>query len=193
MLTTCFRGAALGLAARAVVLPVAPDKYALDSMNGLLGRWGLGGGVVPLAALLTPGDAAWDTRAAVQQWATEAVEHRGAVRAALADAEPVVRDAAARWWDDVAGALRGQEPWSAPGTGAAPRGVGAPMVRALRRRYTVAEVPPERPTVAIVLRHRGDPERLARAVDALLAQTFTDWRLVLVDEGGDPAGVEELL
>ncbi|MEX5257321.1 glycosyltransferase [Kocuria arenosa] len=193
VLTTCARSAALGLAVHAVVLPVAPDKYSLDSMNGVLSRWGLEDGVVPLAALLTPGDVAWDTRAAVQQWATEAVEHRGAVRAALADAEPAVREAAARWWDDVAGALRGREPEAARGTAAAPRGVGAPVVRALRRRYTVPEVPPERPTVAVVLRHRDGPARLGRAVDDLLAQTFTDWRLVVVNDGGDAAEVDEAL
>ncbi|MFE7630641.1 glycosyltransferase family 2 protein [Kocuria sp. NPDC057446] len=191
MLTTCSHGAALGLAARAVVLPVAPHRHAVDGIDSVLGRWGLGHGTVPLAALLTPGDAAWDTRAAVQRWATEAVEHRGAVRAALADAEPVVRDAAARWWEDVAGALRGRAPRSAPDAGAAPRGVGAPVVRALRRRYAVPEVLPERPTVAVVLRHRGNPDRLGCALDGLLAQTFTDWRLVVVDESGEPAGVEE--
>ncbi|MEX5235784.1 glycosyltransferase family 2 protein [Kocuria arenosa] len=193
VLTTCPRGAALGLAAHAVVLPVASDKYSLDSMNGVLGRWGLEDGVVPLAALLTPGHVAWDTRAAIQQWATEAVEHRGAVRAALADAEPAVREAAARWWDDVAGALRGRDPEAAPGTAAAPRGVGTPVVRALRRRYTVPEVPPEQPTVAVVLRHRDGPARLGRAVDDLLAQTFTDWRLVVVNDGGDAAEVDEAL
>ncbi|WP_298584632.1 glycosyltransferase family A protein [uncultured Kocuria sp.] len=193
VLTTCPRGAALGLAARAVVLPVAPDKYSLDSMNAVLACWGLGDGVVPLAALLTPGDVAWDTPAAVQQWATEAVEHRGAVRAALADAEPAVRAAAARWWDDVAGALRGGAPQSAPVAAVPPRGVGAPVVRALRRRYTVPVVPPERPTVAVVLRHRDGPAGLRRAVDDLLAQTFTDWRLVVVNDGGDPAEVDEAL
>lgn len=193
VLTTCHRGAAFGLAARAVVLPVGPDKYSMDSMNGVLSRWGLEDGVVPLAALLTPGDVAWDTRAAVQQWAAEAVEHRGAVRAALADAEPAVREAAARWWDDVAGALRGRQPRPAAATAAGPRGVGAPVVRALRRRYTVPAVPPERPTVVVLLRHRDAPARLGRAVDDLLAQTFTDWRLVLVDDGGDPSGVDAVL
>ncbi|MFF0990081.1 glycosyltransferase [Kocuria nitroreducens] len=193
VVTTCSRGAVLGLAARAVVLAVGPDKYSMDSMNGVLSRWGLGNGVVPLAALLTPGDVAWDTRAAVQQWAAEAVQHRGAVRAALADAEPEVREAAARWWDDVAGALRGLRPPPAPGTAVAPRGVGAPVVRALRRRYAAPDVPPERPTVVIVLRHRDGPARLDRAVGGLLAQTFTDWRLVVVDDGGDPAEVDEAL
>ncbi|MEX5299601.1 glycosyltransferase family A protein [Kocuria sp. CPCC 205292] len=193
VLTTCPRGAVLGSAARAVVLPVAPEKHSLNGMDVVLGRWGLGGGAVPLAALLTPGDVAWDTRAAVQQWASEAVEHRGAVRAALADAEPAVRDAAARWWDDVAGALHGRQAPPAPEAAVAARGVGAPVVRALRRRYTVPAVPPERPTVAVVLRHRGGPARLHRAVEDLLAQTFTDWRLVVVDDGGDPAEVDDVL
>ncbi|MFI7583890.1 glycosyltransferase [Kocuria sp. M1N1S27] len=193
VLTTCGRAAVLGLAAHAVVLPVAPDKYSLTRMDDVLSRWGLHDGVAPLAALLTPGDVAWDTRAAVQQWATEAVEHRGAVRSALADVDPVVRESAARWWDDVVGVLRGGRPPGVREVAAAPRGVGAPVVRSLRRRYTVPGVPPERSTVAVVLRCGHRSGRPARALDDVLAQTFTDWRLVVVDDGGDPVALDELL
>ncbi len=148
---------------------------------------------MPLAALLTPGEVAWDTRAAVQQWATEAVEQRGPVRAALADAEPAVREASARWWEELVAALHGRLDAPGPEPVVAPRGVGAPVAGALRRRYTVPVVPPERPTVAVLLAAPGGPAPVRRAVEDLLAQTFTDWRLVLVQDGGDPAAPDEAL
>ncbi|GEO94339.1 glycosyltransferase family A protein [Kocuria turfanensis] len=193
VVTTCPRAVALGLAGGADVLPIGSDAYAAERMDAVLHRWGLAGHVVPLAALLTPGDAAWDTHAAVQQWASEAVEHRAAVRSALADAVPALRAAGERWWDGVAEALRGGRPQPPPARVVAPRGVGAPVVRSLRRRYVVPAVPPARPTVAVLLRTRGRSSELARALDGVLEQTFTDWRLVVVDDGEDPAEVDELL
>ncbi|MGQ1838783.1 glycosyltransferase [Kocuria turfanensis] len=193
VVTTCPRAVALGLAGGADVLPLGADAYAAERMDAVLHRWGLAEHVVPLAALLTPGDAAWDTRAAVQQWASEAVEHRAAVRSALADAVPALRAAGERWWDGVAEALRGGRPQPPPAAVVAPRGVGAPVVRSLRRRYVVPAVPPARPTVAVLLRTRGRSAELARALDGVLEQTFTDWRLVVVDDGEDPAEVDELL
>ncbi|OLT08578.1 hypothetical protein BJF77_12405 [Kocuria sp. CNJ-770] len=193
LVTTCPRAVALGLAGGADVLPVGTDTYAVQRMDAVLHRWGLAGHAVPLAALLTPGDAAWDTRAAVQQWASEAVEHRAAVRSALADAVPALRAAGERWWDAVAEALRGGRAQPPPAAVVAPRGVGAPVVRALRHRYVVPAVPPARPTVAVVLRSRGRSAELARALDGLLAQTFTDWQLLVLDGGDDPADVDELL
>ncbi|MGX5358679.1 glycosyltransferase [Kocuria sp. KH4] len=193
LVTTCPRAVALGLAAGADVLPVSTDTYAAQRMDAVLRRWGLAEHVVPLAALITPGAAAWDTRAAVQQWAAEAVEHRAAVRSALADAEPALRAAGERWWDGVVEALRGGRPQPPPATVVAPRGVGAPVVRSLRRRYVAPAAPPARPTVAVLLRTRGRPAQLARALDGVLEQTFTDWQLVVLDDGEDPAGVDALL
>ncbi|MEX5302397.1 glycosyltransferase [Kocuria sabuli] len=193
LVTTCPRAVALGLAAGADVLSVGTEKYAAERMEAVLRRWGLTENVVPLAALLTPGATAWDTRAAVQQWATETVEQRAAVRSALAEAVPALHAAGDRWWDGVVVALRGGEPQRLSSTAVAPRGVGAPVVRSLRRRYTTPAAPPARPTVAVVLRTRGRPAALSRALDDVLAQTFTDWRLVVVDDGGDPAVVDRLL
>lgn len=193
VVTTCRSAAALALAAAVDVLAVATDPYSGQSIQSVLDRWGLVEQVVPLPALVTPGGVAWDTRAAVQQWASEAVEHRAAVRAVLAEAAPVVEQAAARWWDAVAAALRGEPPQAPPGAGAAPRGVGAPVARALRRRYTVPASAPARPTVAVVVRAGDRGTALSRVLDGLLEQTFTDWRAVVVDDGGDPAVVDALV
>lgn len=182
------------LAAGTAVLPVATSAYADDRMEGALASWGVGGHTVPLAALLTPGQAAWDTRDAAQRWATEALARHEAFCSALAAAAPAVRAAAESWWDDVVTALGGTVPDARPDEAPAPRGVAAPVVTELRRRHARPAVPAVRPTVAVLLRTRGEePALLARAVDDVLAQTFTDWRLLVVADGADRAAVEAVL
>ncbi|MEF3119992.1 glycosyltransferase family A protein [Kocuria flava] len=182
------------LAAGAAVLPVATSEYADDRMEGVLVSWGLGGHTVPLAALLTPGPAAWDTRDAAQRWATEALARHEAFCSALASSAPTVRVAAEAWWDDAVTALGGTVPDARPDGAPPPRGVAAPVVAELRRRHARPAVPAVRPTVAVLLRTRGEePALLARAVDDVLAQTFTDWRLLVVADGADRAAVEAVL
>lgn len=46
-------------------------------------------------------------------------------------------------------------------------------------------------SVDIVMRTKDRPVFLARALDDVLAQTFTDWRLTIVNDGGDPELVDE--
>lgn len=47
--------------------------------------------------------------------------------------------------------------------------------------------------VNIVMRTKNRALLLARALDDVLAQSFEDWRLTVVNDGGDPGAVEELL
>ncbi len=47
--------------------------------------------------------------------------------------------------------------------------------------------------VAVVVRTKDRPLLLRRALADVAAQEFGDWRLVIVNDGGDPAGVEDLL
>ena len=47
--------------------------------------------------------------------------------------------------------------------------------------------------MAIVMRTRDRPLLLARAITSVCAQTFRDWRLVVINDGGDAAAVEALL
>ena len=46
-------------------------------------------------------------------------------------------------------------------------------------------------TVAIVMRTRGRPLFLDRALASVAGQTYTDYELIVVNDGGDPANVEE--
>jgi len=47
--------------------------------------------------------------------------------------------------------------------------------------------------VAIITRTKNRPVLLRRAVADVLAQQFADWHLVIVNDGGDPAGVERIV
>ncbi len=47
--------------------------------------------------------------------------------------------------------------------------------------------------VGIVLRTKNRPVFLARALDDIAKQTFANWVVVIVNDGGDPAGVERAL
>lgn len=51
----------------------------------------------------------------------------------------------------------------------------------------------DKPRVSIIMRTRNRPLVLGRAIDSVLAQTFTDWQLVLVDDAGDQAAIEVVL
>lgn len=47
--------------------------------------------------------------------------------------------------------------------------------------------------VAVIMRTKDRPLLLRRALDSVLAQTYTDWALVVVNDGGDPEPVRKLV
>ncbi len=49
------------------------------------------------------------------------------------------------------------------------------------------------PAVAVVMRTRDRPLLLRRALADVCAQTFADWHVVVVDDGGDPAVVDDVV
>ena len=49
------------------------------------------------------------------------------------------------------------------------------------------------PTADIIIRTKNRPRFLARALDDVLAQEFSDWHLYVVQDGGDPAPAQTLL
>ncbi|MDR0960433.1 MAG: polysaccharide pyruvyl transferase family protein [Propionibacteriaceae bacterium] len=49
------------------------------------------------------------------------------------------------------------------------------------------------PRVAILMRTKDRPDLLARALADVWHQTFTDWRLILVNDGGDPDPIRRLV
>ena len=54
--------------------------------------------------------------------------------------------------------------------------------------------PPALPaTVGIIMRTKNRPLLLERALNDVLRQVFTDWTMVIVNDGGDPAPVDDLV
>jgi glycosyltransferase involved in cell wall biosynthesis len=49
------------------------------------------------------------------------------------------------------------------------------------------------PSVAVIMRTRDRPVLLRRAIANVCAQTFADWHLVVVNDGGDPAAAGDVL
>lgn len=49
------------------------------------------------------------------------------------------------------------------------------------------------PRVAVVVRTKNRPRFLDRALRSIAGQTMTDWECVVVNDGGDPAGVDEMI
>lgn len=47
--------------------------------------------------------------------------------------------------------------------------------------------------VAVIMRTKDRPILLQRALDSVLSQTYTDWALVVVNDGGDPEPVRQLV
>jgi len=50
----------------------------------------------------------------------------------------------------------------------------------------------ERPTVGIVTRTKNRSVLLRRAIESVIHQTYPDWRMVIVNDGGDPGETEFL-
>jgi glycosyltransferase involved in cell wall biosynthesis len=48
------------------------------------------------------------------------------------------------------------------------------------------------PAVTIVTRTKDRPRLLARAMASVLAQTYEDWEHIIVNDGGEPVGLEQL-
>jgi polysaccharide pyruvyl transferase WcaK-like protein/glycosyltransferase involved in cell wall biosynthesis len=53
--------------------------------------------------------------------------------------------------------------------------------------------PPLHSSVAVIIRTKDRGRLLGRALDSVLGQTYSDWRIVLVNDGGSPAQVDEAL
>jgi glycosyltransferase involved in cell wall biosynthesis len=49
------------------------------------------------------------------------------------------------------------------------------------------------PSVAVIMRTRDRPVLLSRAIASVCAQTFADWHLIVVNDGGDAAAVGEVV
>ncbi len=191
VVTTRFHPVVFGLLAGASVLPVGLNRYGLSRIDGALRNWGWADAVVPFAALWNPetGGASEVLSGLLDEFVAVADsehEHLESMRAGRLKA-------AGLWWDRVAAVLAQRD--------ALPE-VLDPMdtdsrfsadVLAKIAGFGLTVPARTEPAVAIVMRTRDRAPMLDRAVQDVLAQTSSDWQLVVVNDAGDRGLVDAVV
>ncbi len=195
VLSTRYHPAIFAMAGGAAAIPVTVDHYSAVRIGGALGTWGLAAQPLPIEAVYAAGvhPARLET---LTRWFEQSMgtaeRQRDAVRARRAQVLKHVEV----WWDFVVAALAsGRLAVAAP---VMPQfesvdlAVSAwlPAQEGLLPR-PASQGRPAR--VAIVMRTQDREPLLRRGLDDVLAQTYPDWHLVIVNDGGDPEPVERVV
>ncbi|HIY25015.1 MAG TPA: polysaccharide pyruvyl transferase family protein [Candidatus Brachybacterium merdigallinarum] len=217
VVSTRFHPVVFGTLAGASVLALPLNRYGASRMDGALRAVGIERGGVPLAALWDP-----RRRGAsplLEQVVDELVASREAEIARLAAARPIVQEASRSWWETISGALTSAGRTTQGTSGRPviedPHGAGidpsprwstaltaqlAPWTRPTPASHldsvphtTSAPQPEPAPRAAIIMRTRDRLRMLDRAIQDVLSQTRHDWELVIVDDAGDAAAVDEVV
>ncbi len=177
VITTCRATLIAGLAGGAAVVALAGDHPTELRLASVLTDWEMPCQPFQLPTLA---HAARDTVtwARVAGRLEETLEHTAGDVRRRRHAE--LRAADARWWDAVVGVLGG-------GVDA---GQDAVFVKTPSPPHPAPYGPPN---VAIVMRTKDRPLLLERALEDVLAQTYGEWHLVVVNDGGNPEPVESLV
>lgn len=189
--TTRFHPAVFGLLAGACVLPIGLDRYGLSRMDGALRSWGWHDATLPFAALWDPvsGGASEFLPEALDALVGKADDERDWLESVRATR----LEAAVKWWDQVAAALtdRPRLPDVVEPVRTGPR-FSAELQSKLAL-FGLTAPSSAKPATAIVMRTRDRPELLDRAVQDVLAQTSSDWQLVVVNDAGERSSVDRVL
>lgn len=198
-----FHPVVFGAVAGSSVLALPLNRYGASRMDGALRNAGVGEGAVPLGALWAPATSGVSDLA--RKVVDDLVDRRAQQSDALRRARPELLRAAGTWWDTVSATLdTAAAEAGSPGVLATPaastrdpRGAGLSVVpwwsEDLRGELSAWTVPEGRPTVSVIMRTRDRTALLDRAVQDVLAQTRRDWELLIVNDGGDPGPVGDLV
>lgn len=193
VLTTRFHPVIFGLLGGARILPIRMNRYGRSRMDGALRNAGAADGVIPLAALWDP--AAQGPSALLDPVLDALVAAPAPDPARAAELRALSR----AWWDHLVAVLErraepGERPTAEPpGPGAGAELWPAEVTAALAPYRAAVETAPVTPAVSIIMRTKDRALLLERAIQDVLAQTRSDWELVVVNDGGDPAPVDAIL
>lgn len=192
VLSTRYHPAIFVMAGGAATIPVTVDHYSAVRIGGALRTWGLDAQPLPIEAVYAAGvhPARLETLARwfEQSWGT-AERQRAALQARR---EQVLAHVDA-WWDFVVAVLAsGRLARAAP---AMPNfesvDLAVPGWLPAQEGLIPGPTPQGRQArVAVVMRTKDRGLLLRRGIDDVLAQTYPDWHLVIVNDGGDPAPVD---
>lgn len=166
-----------GLAGGAAVVALAPDHPSEQRLRSILADWGMQDAPIPLAtvACATSDSGTWQR---IVERVERSLHAQQAATKDRANRSAALKEAQERWWDAVVGSLRGMA-------------VQEPLLPRDSRPQPASTSPS--PVVAVLMRTRDRPLLLERALEDVLAQTFNDWHLVVVNDGGDPATVTTMV
>ena len=191
VVTTRFHPVVFGLLSGASVLPIGLGRYGLSRMDGALRNWGWGSGVVPFGALWDPQTG--EATSVLPFVLDELLASEDTERQRLELERPGRLAAAAHWWDRVAAVLEqnasvpeaADQPATSPRFSAELQDMLAAFGLTVPRRA--------QPATAIVMRTCDRAAILDRAVQDVLAQTSSDWQLVVVNDAGPREPAAEVL
>ena len=181
VVTTRYHPAVFATEGGVPVLAVAADDYSRVRLAGALDSWGIDGAVLALSDV--EADPELLSRRLLALW-----EGRGRVADALAAAAPALAAHASSFWDTVSAALT---------TGRVPATTARTSLPEVARTLTPGAeghgATSPTPVVSIVVRTKDRPTMLARALDDIAAQTFASFEVVVVNDAGEAAAVDEVL
>lgn len=214
VVTTRFHPVVFAVGAGSSVLALPLNRYGIARMDGALRNVGLAGGVVPFAALWDP--TTGGPSSLIEPVVDALIEARVAEQQHLRTVRPRLLAAAESWWDRICETLQAASGTGTPvpadpvpPDGAGPeirprwdavlrtaldpwsRGLGGARVGTGRTPDGPEAVAPDA-SVAVIMRTQDRPAMLDRALQDVLAQTRQDWELVIVDDAGNRAAVDEV-
>ncbi|PMC76217.1 polysaccharide pyruvyl transferase family protein [Brachybacterium sp. UMB0905] len=205
VLTTRFHPAVLGAATESGVLALPLNHYGRIRTEGAFETLGLRDATVPCSAL-------WDPvlqtpcRALIDELVDAVVADSEGEAQTLREGRQAALERQRSWWHHVDQVLRrDHDRKNCPGLpemlteqpAARPRFTGelTQLLAPYRAPDTEAVEPsaPPAPAVAIIMRTRNRPTMLDRALQDVISQSRQDWELVIVNDCGDRAIVEEVV
>lgn len=183
-----FHPIVFGALAGRSVLPLGLNSYGRSRIEGALANVGLAGAVTMV-------DGLWDfdartVKSTELDSVLDAVQHARDEQQVLQRGREHALRATLQWWDAVQQVLSGTESDAGEPAAEAPALPATAQMAELHQRQE-AESAPAR--VGVIIRTKNRPILLDRALQDLANQTYRGFRVVIVNDGGDPETLEHIV